>query len=530
MTRQALIRQLSGHLPKQDRRVVYANNCAALVLALDVPVAMVTVFYRKGVKIESHRSIAANYLRRHFARDLLSILPLPLNSYIASNAVDSSSLLTCLLCTNVFFLFRISQFREIKQKFFESLYNSKLAYHVAQIVDLFVVVLLASHVFGCGWILIGQSEKRQNRQTMLESKLGPIESFGMQEYMHAIYFTVVTMATVGYGDIVPVTSEEIVFGIVTVFLACFMFAHLIGKIQLIFNEIQRENEEIQRITHRINTFMESKNIRRDLQYNIREYLYYNFKENRNDSETLLAKSFQLLSPPLKQQLMVDSYKFILEDSPIFRNNFSAKIKQKMVEIMQEMKFSPEQVIYNKGDAGDAIYFVERGSLESCWRTAHRSDAHSISHFTDGMCFGGNSASLLAGSNAMPFRGPPPHHRPDNRNRVLHERAKEEHRALQGVQLRHQDRPRRLPEPAAGLPLRLRKVLRHQGQHHLQQRNPQNRAPVQRLPELQPPIRALPLRALPSQPAQGTSPLAYCACPLAYRACPLVYRACPLVSC
>ena len=68
--------------------------------------------------------------------------------------------------------------------------------------------------------------------------------------------------------------------------------------------------------------MNKKNINTELQYQIREYLEYYLREslvNNNEEENQII---EMLSEPLKRQLMIESNKIALKESPIFRNNFS----------------------------------------------------------------------------------------------------------------------------------------------------------------------------------------------------------------
>lgn len=82
------------------------------------------------------------------------------------------------------------------------------------------------------------------------------------------------MTTIGYGDIVPKNSVEMIVSIFTMIIACVIFGYTINSIGSIFMELKKEDEEKKENVMVINRYMNDKNISRDLQSSIREYLEY----------------------------------------------------------------------------------------------------------------------------------------------------------------------------------------------------------------------------------------------------------------
>ena len=50
------------------------------------------------------------------------------------------------------------------------------------------------------------------------------------------YFALTTMATIGYGDIYPITENEKIVNIVSLIASCAIFSYLVGAVQSVFDD------------------------------------------------------------------------------------------------------------------------------------------------------------------------------------------------------------------------------------------------------------------------------------------------------
>ncbi|KRX04859.1 Cyclic nucleotide-binding protein [Pseudocohnilembus persalinus] len=185
------------------------------------------------------------------------------------------------------------------------------------------------------------------------------------QYIYSLYFFVVTMCTVGYGDVSPVGNNEILLSIFTMLVACGVFAHCINAIGQMFQFVSQERNINQKNMVAINQFMYKKKISFKLQYQIREYLEYYWRENKEVDSQLELGVFSQLSDDLKHQLLLDANKVVLSESSVFKTNFSDKFISNCVSIIQEKFHQPGQIVKTqyeeKGEA--CIYFIEEGEIE-----------------------------------------------------------------------------------------------------------------------------------------------------------------------
>ena len=96
-----------------------------------------------------------------------------------------------------------------------------------------MLLLFAAHWFACLWFMIGDYEESAGIASWLTIN-GIEASAGYVQYVNSLYWATATMTTVGYGDVVPITSTEKIFGMVVMLLACCIFAYIMNSIGGIF--------------------------------------------------------------------------------------------------------------------------------------------------------------------------------------------------------------------------------------------------------------------------------------------------------
>lgn len=85
----------------------------------------------------------------------------------------------------------------------------------------------------------------------------------------------------------------------------------------------------------INAYMSKKNISKQTQHKIREYLDYYWREERDGNSIAEEKIIAQLSDILKETLILEGNKIVLKDSKVFRNNFSDLVMSKTIPLIKE---------------------------------------------------------------------------------------------------------------------------------------------------------------------------------------------------
>lgn len=118
-----------------------------------------------------------------------------------------------------------------------------------QFIKITISILCIAHWIACIWNIIefydGEVEKTWHKEYGIGDAPWEVK------YISAFYFSITTMITVGYGDIHPYTSYEILFGIFSMVLASAIFGYSMSSLMFIIEgddpsvlEIKEQNAKI----------------------------------------------------------------------------------------------------------------------------------------------------------------------------------------------------------------------------------------------------------------------------------------------
>lgn len=100
---------------------------------------------------------------------------------------------------------------------------------------LFITILLLAHYNACGYHYFTLAFSDPNKNWMKFYEIA--DDTWEVRYIASLYFSFITMVTVGYGDVVPQTSVERVYTIVFVLISAIIFAYVVNTIGALFSDI-----------------------------------------------------------------------------------------------------------------------------------------------------------------------------------------------------------------------------------------------------------------------------------------------------
>jgi voltage-gated potassium channel len=298
----------------------------------DMVLNFITPVYVNGQLVTSRKEIAKHYMRGWFILDLLSIFPWAL----FGSVWEGMRLLRLLR------LAHIAKFMQNMAK--ENVINAS----VLRMIFLGFWVALFAHLATCAWIALGGGN------------IGPEwTSQNGLFYLRSFYWAVTTIATIGYGDVTPVTPLQTGFTIVVEVIGAGLYGYVIAIFASLIANLDSARRKFSEQIDEINTFMRFRKIPLQLQKQIRNYYDYLWESRRGYHESHVLAD---LPDSLRLKVSIFINKSMLEKVPIFEGAGDALVEELLLHLKPSI-FTPGDYVFRTGDVGDCMYFVNNGRVE-----------------------------------------------------------------------------------------------------------------------------------------------------------------------
>lgn len=332
---------------------------------IDILITFNTGIVLEGLLILNRLEIAKSYLKGWFVIDFFSSVPYSMileNNYFdikkgAPKGTKILSFVKMMKLSKVMRLVRLLKIAKLKiiVKYIEELYNSKMMSIIIEFMKIILLMTFLSHWMACIWYVIGNT-----------SGYSWLDNFSIRDlmnfdkYIASIYFILISMITVGFGDILPINSNERMFVIALQILSGIFFSYIMGSMGALLQSINnnQEEESIKRIS--MKQYLIKKKINNKLLARINDHLEYSLKSSNNSSYDI--DLFNMLSDKLQDEVTFSLNKRLLNTFKILSSK-TYFVKYLIKEIKEESIFSKE-IVYLEGEHSNKIFFLLSGTLVS----------------------------------------------------------------------------------------------------------------------------------------------------------------------
>lgn len=273
-----------------------------LAFLCDLVLGFLTTFEdRNKQTVTDLKTIAKEYLTGWFIVDFVSSLPvqwLGLEIYVPTQALRAVKMLKLLKLLRIFRLGRM--IGKIQERF-------QIKHATVMIVQFMFIILFAAHWLGCFYFYVSDSldeEFTWLTQYLIDTGSPIGERSAGAKYVASLYWALTTMSTIGYGDIVPISTAERLLTTVAMIIGACTFAYgLTNVCTLLFNH-NRRKVEFEGLTDEFNDFLSDYKVSSSLAHQVQGYLWYCHHSSRiNENPEQVDRLLSRLTPELRDRVM-----------------------------------------------------------------------------------------------------------------------------------------------------------------------------------------------------------------------------------
>ncbi len=211
-------------------------------------------------------------------------------------------------------------------------------------------IAIVTHWLACGWLGLHRFEGISD---------------GITLYIRSLYWSVVTLTTVGYGDIVPTNNLETLYSMMVMMVGVGVYGYVIGNVTHILASRDPAKVAFQNNMEQLKAFVRYRDLPDELQNKIRDYYAYLWQKRMGHSETEFLEG---LPKSLRADVERHLKRKILDKIPLFRDaddSFLDAIAFRLKPVLA----TPGDYIIREGEEGNEMYVVIKGRLQG-YQNAH----------------------------------------------------------------------------------------------------------------------------------------------------------------
>jgi len=297
--------------------------------------------------------IACSYLTSWFTIDVVSCIPFDLMSILMEgSALEDLKFLRVIRLFRLIKLVRLMRATRMFDRWEDSM---AINFAALSLTKSCCMVALFSHWFACLWYITYYIEDAA--ENWITS--GGFEEYNtFDSYIASWYFSVMTMSTIGYGDISPVTSAERIVACIMMLVGAGIYAYVVGSITSTVQTMEAGVRKYQELMDQLNQFLEENQVDTSLRVQARAYFRTRHQAgNLVDWRELLAE----MSPDLREQIASQSHENWAGGSLYFWN-CPDEFVGKAAALFKEVTFPKGEKILEIGQNVNEIYVIKRGMI------------------------------------------------------------------------------------------------------------------------------------------------------------------------
>ncbi|KAF9662193.1 hypothetical protein SADUNF_Sadunf18G0027800 [Salix dunnii] len=303
--------------------------------------------------VDDHKKIALRYITRlFFPMDVASTLPFQSIYRVITGKMHDGETFGFL---NLLRLWRLRRVTELYKRLEK---DTRFSYFYTRLLKLISVTLFAVHSAGCFYYWIAAHHKTASN-TWIGAQ---VEDFKYRSiwlgYTYSIYWSIVTLTTVGYGDLHAVNTGEKIFNMFYMLFNIGLTAYIIGNMTNLIVHAAVRTFAMRNAINQILRYASKNRLPEGLKEQMLAHMQLKFKTAELQQEEVLGDLPKAIRSSIAQHLFHD----VVANTYLFKGVSEDLITQLVTEMKAEY-FPPKVDIILKNEIPTEFYILVSGALD-----------------------------------------------------------------------------------------------------------------------------------------------------------------------
>ncbi|XP_053722508.1 potassium voltage-gated channel subfamily H member 6 isoform X1 [Synchiropus splendidus] len=335
-----------------------ADLMVDVLFIVDILINLRTTYVDHNDEVVTQPSrIAKHYIKGWFPIDLFAAIPFDL--LIFRSGSDEMVTLTSLLKTA-----RLLRLVRVARKL-----DRYSEYGAAVLFLLMCTFVLIAHWLACIWYAIGFVERPYTETGWLDNlaeQLGKVYNDSdstsgpsvKDKYVTALYFTLSSLTSVGFGNVSPNTNSEKIFSICVMVIGSLMYASIFGNVSAIIQRLYSGTTRYHTQMLRVKEFIRFHQIPGGLRQRLEEYFQHAWSYTNGIDMNAVLKGFP---ESLQADICLHLNRSLLQNCKAFRGGSQACLRAIAMRF-KTVHAPPGDTLIHYGDILESLFFIARGSI------------------------------------------------------------------------------------------------------------------------------------------------------------------------
>ncbi|KAG6739350.1 hypothetical protein POTOM_056944 [Populus tomentosa] len=303
--------------------------------------------------VDDHKKIAARYITRLlFPMDVASTLPFQIIYRIITGEMHEGETFGFL---NLLRLWRLRRVTELYKRLEK---DTRFSYFYTRLIKLISVTLFAVHSAGCFYYWLAAHHKTADN-TWIGAQVADFKHRSIWlGYTYSIYWSIVTLTTVGYGDLHAVNTGEKIFNMFYMLFNIGLTAYIIGNMTNLIVHAAVRTFAMRNAINNILRYASKNRLPEGLKEQMLAHMQLKFKTAELQQEEVLED----LPKAIRSSIALHLFHGVVASTYLFKGVSEDLLTQLVTEMKAEY-FPPKVEIILQNEIPTEFYILVSGTLD-----------------------------------------------------------------------------------------------------------------------------------------------------------------------